>query len=413
MASSLSHQELITLFLAVGILLAYARIFGEIAQRLHQPTVLGEIIAGIFLGPTVFGSFFPQLYQSIFPQSGPVAITLNGVVALAITFFMLVAGIEVELATVLRQGRVAVVIGIAGIIVPFVVGFFSGLLGPEFLGAAEPIHRLSFALFFATAMSITALPVIAKILLDLNQLRSDLGVTIIAAAILNDLIGWLIFAFVLAFVGARADTNIVSTLVLTIAFTVGMLTVGRKIIDRVVAWIEAHASWPGGILGFAFTTTLLCAAFTEAIGLHAIFGAFLFGVALEDSKHLGQRTKSTIEQFVSFVFAPLFFASIGLKVNFVENFDLSLVIFVLLLATIGKVFGCTYAAKKIGLGNQEARAVGYGMNARGAMEIILGLIALNAGIIGQRLFVALVIMALVTSITSGMALKRSFKLIGQ
>jgi mannitol/fructose-specific phosphotransferase system IIA component (Ntr-type) len=150
----------------------------------------------------------------------------------------------------------------------------------------------------------------------------------------------------------------------------------------------------------------MAAAFTEWIGIHAIFGTFLVGVALGDSRHLRVRTRATIEQFVSFIFAPLFFASIGLKVNFLANFDLLLVLIVLAIAIVGKVVGCGLASRLSGLSRRESLAVGFGLNARGAMEIILGLLALQNGLISERLFVALVVMALATSLMSGPFLQR-------
>ena len=189
-----------------------------------------------------------------------------------------------------------------------------------------------------------------------------------------------------------------------------MLTAGRWLINRSLPWIQAHSSWPGGILGFSLSLALFCAAFTEWIGIHAIFGAFIAGIALGDSRHLRERTRATIEQFVSFIFAPLFFAGIGLKVNFVKEFDLLLVITVLIIATLGKVIGCGLAGRMSGMARREAWALGFGMNARGAMEIILGLLALKYGLINERLFVALVVMALATSLMSGPILQHVLRL---
>jgi mannitol/fructose-specific phosphotransferase system IIA component (Ntr-type) len=192
-------------------------------------------------------------------------------------------------------------------------------------------------------------------------------------------------------------------------FAVSMLTVGRWVLHRILPWFQAHLSWPAGVLGMAITLALLFGAFAEWIGIHAIFGSFLVGIALGDSPHLRERTRATLDQFISTVFAPLFFASIGLTVNFVENFALVPVVLVLLIATLGKVLGCTYGAVLAGMNRQEAWAVGFGMNARGAMEIILGLLALEYGVIDQKMFVALVIMALVTSMTSGTLMQRMLK----
>jgi mannitol/fructose-specific phosphotransferase system IIA component (Ntr-type) len=246
--------------------------------------------------------------------------------------------------------------------------------------------------------------------MDLNLYRSDLGMLVVAAAVFNDLVGWIVFAVILGMIGKTNQFSIGMTIFLTLTFAGGMLTIGRWLINRSLPWIQAHSSWPGGILGFSLSLALFCAAFTEWIGIHAIFGAFIAGIALGDSRHLRERTRATIEQFVSFIFAPLFFAGIGLKVNFVKEFDLLLVITVLVIATLGKVIGCGLAGRMSGMARREAWALGFGMNARGAMEIILGLLALQYGLINERLFVALVVMALITSLMSGPILQQVLRL---
>jgi mannitol/fructose-specific phosphotransferase system IIA component (Ntr-type) len=199
--------------------------------------------------------------------------------------------------------------------------------------------------------------------------------------------------------------NIKMTIWLTLGFAAGMLTVGRWLIHRLLPWLQAYSSWPGGVLGFALSLALLSAAFTEWIGVHAIFGAFLAGVAVGDTPHLREQTRNIIREFVSFIFAPLFFASIGLHVNFVAQFDGPLVLVVLVIACLGKVLGCGLGGLASGMRHREAWAAGFGMNARGAMEIILGLLALQYGVIHERMFVALVIMALITSLMSGPAMQ--------
>ena len=406
--SSLSHSEVTAMFLALGLLLASARLLGEVARRYNLPAVLGEIMAGILWGPTIFGTIAPVWSAFLFPRQGGGALALDGLMTLAITLFLLVAGLEVDLSSVWRQGKAALNVGIAGIVGPFAVGFGAAWFFPKMMGREAGADPLIFALFMATALSITALPVIAKTLMDLNLYRSDLGMLVVAAAVFNDLVGWIIFAVILGMIGTGAThtLSIGQTIWLTLGFAFGMLTVGRWMIHRALPWVQAHLSWPGGVLGFALSLALVSAAFTEWIGIHAIFGAFLAGVALGDSRHLRERTRATIEQFVSFIFAPLFFASIGLKVNFLAHFDLELVVAVLVIATIGKVLGCGIAGRMSGLARHEAWALGFGMNARGAMEIILGLLALKYGLIGERLFVALVVMALVTSLMSGPLMQR-------
>jgi mannitol/fructose-specific phosphotransferase system IIA component (Ntr-type) len=200
------------------------------------------------------------------------------------------------------------------------------------------------------------------------------------------------------------------TLWMTVLFTIAMLTVVPWCIHRVLPWIQAHTSWPGGVLGFALSFCLVAAAFTEWIGIHAIFGSFLAGVALGHSTHLRERTRTTIDQFVSFIFAPLFFASIGLKVNFAEHFDLLLTLTVLGLALSGKVVGSALGGRFGGLPWRDALGVGFGMSAQGTMGIILGVLALQYGLINQQVFVSLVVMALVTSLVSGPMLQYILRL---
>ncbi|MCZ7581920.1 MAG: cation:proton antiporter [Deltaproteobacteria bacterium] len=403
------HEGYAVFFLGLGLLLGAARFLGELARRFHQPAVLGEIAAGILLGPTVLGAFAPGLSAFLFPAEGSLGVAMDALMTLSITLFLLVAGMEVDLSLAWRQGRSAVAVGLGGLIVPFGIAYLAGWLWPVFLGAHEVSGRV-FPLFFATAMSISALPVIAKILIDLKMYRTDLGMIITAAAMLNDLVGWIVFAVIIGMVAdAAPGVSVAMTIFLTVGFAATLLTAGRLAIDRVLPFIQAHASWPGGVIGFALAGALVCAALTEAIGIHAVFGAFLFGVALGDSVHLKERTRSTIDQFVSFVFAPLFFASIGLRVDFARHFDPALTAAVLAIAVAGKLIGCRIGGGWSGLPRREIWAVGFAMNARGAMEIILGLLALRYRVIEERMFVALVVMALVTSMAGGVMIERVLK----
>lgn len=403
----MNHGDITTFFLAVAILLGLARILGELCQRFGQPAVLGEIFAGLILGVTVFGRFAPEWQVTLFPNSGAVFIAMKGLSTLALTLFLLVAGLEIDFKGIARQGRAAISVSFFGMIIPFAIGFLSAWYAPSLLGSRADAQNLPFALFMATALSISALPVIAKTLMDLGLYRTDFGVVVMAAALVNDLLGWLVFALILGMIGQGGHgLSFGATVGATLAFSLFMVTVGRRSFDRILPWVQANTTWPGGVLGLAFTSALLGAALTEWIGIHAVFGAFLVGIALGDSKHLQPRTRATIEQFVSFVFAPLFFASIGLHVDFVANFNLRLCLSVLIIATIGKLIGSMIGSRLGGFSRRESLAIGFGMNARGAMEIVLGLLALEVGLISERLFVAIVIMALATSLISGPIMQR-------
>ena len=406
----LAHSELIVLLLSISAMLIISRIFAELGKKLKLPVVMGELIVGIILGPTILGMLYPDVFNYLFPRTGNIPIALDGIFSLSVIMLLFVAGMEVQLSLVLKQGKVAVYTSMFSMVIPFFTGFAVAWFFPEIFSISnEPEPKLLFALFFGTALSISALPVIARILMDMNLFKTNIGMVIIASAMFNDLIGWLIFSFVLSLTNSSMHGEHLS-LWYTVAYILGfglfMLTIGKKIIDKTLPWMQSKLSWPGGVLSISLGICLLSAAFTEAINIHAILGAFIAGIAFGDSVHLREQAREIIHQFVTNFFAPLFFVSIGLKVNFIENFNPLIVAIVLALAFIGKVLGATIGARLGGMSKNHSLAVGFGMNARGAMEIILGTLALNAGLISKPIFVALVIMALVTSLTSGPLMKR-------
>ncbi len=402
----LGHNDLIILLASIGAILIFARIFAELGKKIKMPIVMGEIVLGIILGPTVFGTISIDSFNFCFPKVGAAKIAMDGITNLAVVMLLFVAGMEVQLQIMLKQGKTAIYTSFTSMIIPFILGFGAVWFFPDFFRCV-PERKLVYALFFGIAMAVSALPVITRILMDLNLFKTKIGMVIIAAAIFDDLVGWLIFSFVLSMMGQQGEiTSIWFTIGMILGFGLFMLIIGRWIINRVLPWIQQNLSWPGGVLSISLGFCFLGAAFTEYIGLHAILGAFIVGIALGDSVHLKEREREIIHQFVTNVFAPLFFVSIGLKVNFIANFDWQLVTLVLFLACACKVFGASLGGYLGGLTKRESLAVGFGLNARGAMEIILGTLALNAGLIDEKMFVALVVMALLTSMISGPLMKR-------
>lgn len=409
---SLTHEELLTFFVSLGIMLLLARVVAELGRKLKLPMVMGELIVGIILGPTVLGMLFPDAFDFLFPKDSNLNYAFDGLFKLSVVMLLFVAGMEVQLPMVLKQGKVAIYTSVLSMIFPFATGFLVAWYIPELVGYhAGQTPKWIFALFFGTALSISALPVIAKILMDLNLYKTQIGMIIIAAAMFDDLVGWLVFSLILSLAGTNGGDSI--GIGYTIAYILGfglfMLTIGKNIIDRVLPWMQTKLSWPGGVLGISIGVCLLCAAFTESIGIHAILGAFICGIAIGDSVQLHERAREIIHQFVTNFFAPLFFVSIGLKVNFITNFDAVIVGIVILFACVGKVIGASVGARLGGMTQRQSLSIGFGLNARGAMEIILGTLALNAGIISTPLFVALVIMALFTSLTSGPLIKKFYE----
>ncbi len=406
----LSHDQVVQLLLQISIMLVMGRIFAEIARRLKQPSVVGELIAGIIIGPTVLGMIQPDWFQFLFPVGNTSGVVLAGLVQLSVVMLLFIAGLEVDLRIVWQQGRQSILTSLLGLVVPFIFGFTLPYFFPDFFGIVDLKQHFIFSLFMGTAMAISALPVIVRILMDIGLFKSRMGLLVVASAMVDDVIGWLIFSVILGMIGKGGSMSFISTLSLTIGFTVIMLTIGRNVFNRVLPWVNKKLAWPGGILSLSLALCFMGAAFTEYIGIHAIFGAFIIGVSLGDSEHFSERAKEIVHQFINNIFAPLFFVSIGLRVNFATNFDLALTTIIIVIAFAGKIIGSGLGTR-LGGGFtwRESLAAGFGMNARGAMEIILGIVALENGIINEKIFVSLVIMALVTSMSSGPLMKWMLK----
>jgi len=404
----MGQHDLIIFFLQIGILLAVASVFGRLMRNWHQPPVLGELIGGILIGPTICGHLFPGPYASLFPVEGAVTAAREAVIWLGMLFFLFVAGLEVNLEHLRQRGLSVVLTSLMGIVFPFSLGFGLVLLFPGLWGSHGSGQILILALFIGTALSISALPVIARVLMDIGLMKKGLGVTVLASATVDDLIGWSLFALILSHYlpNNLSGRGFGMTFAMVFGFAALTLTAGRWLGKRGLRWVHSHLTWPGGFIVASTIVVLAAASITEAIGVHAIFGAFLVGVALSQKSEEMERAHDVIQLFAISFFAPLYFASIGLRADFLANFDLPLVLVVLTVACLGKVCGAGLGAWIGGMTLRESLAVGFGMNARGAMEIILASVALDYGLIDQRIFVALVVMALVTSMISGPVMKR-------
>jgi Kef-type K+ transport system membrane component KefB len=399
--NNLSHSELIHLLVQLSVMLAFGRVMAEVARKFKQPAVIGEIVAGLILGPTILGFISPDSFESLFPQTGASVVVLDGFTQVAVVLLLFIAGLEVDLHIVFQQGKQAVSSSFFGLIIPFFLGFIIPYTFPSFFGSTSTTDQLLFALFMGTAMAISALPVIVRIMMDLKLFKTKIGMLVVASAMVDDVIGWMIFSIILGIIGKGGVMSIGNTLLLTVGFTAFMLTIGRGLLNRLLPWVNKKLAWPGGLLSLSMAFCFLAAAFTEFIGIHAVFGAFIIGIALGDSEHMSERAKEIVHQFINNIFAPLFFVAIGLKVNFITNFDPWLTLVILIIAFAGKIIGSGLGTRLGGFTWRESLAAGFGMNARGAMGIILGTVALENGLIDEKVFVSLVIMALVTSMTSG------------
>lgn len=403
----MQQSDILIFFISVALMLLVARVFAEMFRKLKQPGVIGEILAGILLGPTCLGMLAPDTFNFLFRSSAQVLKVMEGLTLLAVVMLLLVSGIEVELTSLRKRGKAALSTAVMGVAFPFVVAFAGTYAFPEYLGKEASINLFHYAMFIGTAMSITALPVVARTLMDMNMFKSEIGTIIIASAMFNDLTGWIIFSFLLSLINIHANSiGLSSTITLLVSFIAFSLLILRKLINYILPYVETKLSYPGATLNIIFVLGFLGAAFTEYIGVHAILGAFIIGVAVGDSVHLKESTREIIQQFITNIFAPLFFVSIGLKINFITNFNAGYVVVFLVLAFVTKVVGCSLGAYWGGMSKDQSLAIGFGMNSRGVMEIVLGLLALQYKLINEQVFVALVIMALVTSLSSAPLMSR-------
>jgi Kef-type K+ transport system membrane component KefB/mannitol/fructose-specific phosphotransferase system IIA component (Ntr-type) len=393
---------------SLAALLGCARLLGEGARRLGLPAVAGEIVSGVLIGRTVLGRFVPQVFAWTFPEGTP-KVLLSGYTTVAVMLLLVVAGLEIDLSVVRKSGRVVLLTSGLGLILPFLLGWGMGFVLPD-SDLADPARRGLHAAFLGIALSISALPVIARTLLDLGLMKTDIGLIILSSAVLDDVIGWIGFSVLSRqFVATDAVSwsHVAVSIVLTALFVAVGLLIVRPIADRLLARFQTSGEAANGsVLSLIMILALLGGAATQALGVHAVFGAFVMGIAIGDSRRLREHTRQTLHEFVTSVFTPVFFGSMALRLDFAAAFDLRLVLTIVAVACVAKVVGCAVGARMTGIAWREATAIGFGMNSRGAMEILLAMLAMEAGIINEKVFVALVIMAVVTSMLSGPALIR-------
>jgi Kef-type K+ transport system membrane component KefB len=402
------HNETLWFLLGLAVLLGVARLLGEVFRRFGFPAVVGEILAGVVLGKTFLGRLVPGVFGALFPD-GPARHMLNGYTTVAVMLLLVVAGIEIDLSVVRRSGRVVLLTSPCGLLLSAALGFGLGMVLPDSV-LPDPSRRAVHAAFLGIALSISALPVIAKTLLDLGLMKTDIGLIILSVSVIDDLVGVMAFSILsrhFTVGGAVSVAQVLTSIASTVLFVAVALIVVRPLADRLIAYTAGRdEAATGRTLSVIAVLAFLGAAATEALGMQALFGGFVMGVAVGDSSRLREHTRQVLTDFVSYVFTPAFFATMALRVDFIAAFNLPLVLVVVFVASVSKIAGCTFGARLSGVGWREATAIGFGLCSRGAMEILLALVALDANIIGQPMFVALVVMAIATSLISGPALVR-------
>ncbi len=400
---SLEEHNILIFLIQIVLLLGFARGLGELFRKWKQPTVTAEIIVGIMLGPTILGRLFPGLHGAIFPRIPIQQGMLETVAWLGVFFLLLEAGLQIDFSSAWRQKGDALKIALSDIILPMAIAFFPFLLvSSVYLVNAD--QRIIFALFMATVSTISALPLTARALHDLNMLKTDLGFLIMSALSVNDIIGWVVFTSVLGIaVHAQVEIwSIVSVLTATIGFTVFCLTIGRNFAEKVISRIVSKGMpEPASSLTFICVFGMVCGAVTHRIGIHALFGFFIAGIAAGGAKALSEKTRNVISQMVYAVFVPIFFASIGLKIDFFSNFDIAIVLLVTSIGIAGRFLGAWLGVAVSNQPKENRLAISIAHTPGGEMAIIIGMIALEVGLVSEPVFVAIIFGAVVSSIAVG------------
>jgi Kef-type K+ transport system membrane component KefB/nucleotide-binding universal stress UspA family protein len=402
----ISSHALLVLLMQLTALLVLARVFAEGARRFGQPAVIGELLAGVLLGPTILGRLAPELSFFLFPPDQAQYHLLEVISWIGMVLLLLLTGIETDVRVMAHLGRASSFASIFGMVVPFASGLAVGWVLPDqFL--ADPAQRGVFAAFLATAMAISALPVIARILIDLDLISRNVGVVTLSAAVVDDTIGWLILS-VIAGIAASSE-QLLREVLLSIAslalFLCAIRWIGYPVLNRTIRYVNERVGLAGADLTVVLAFTFLAAAATEAIGVHAVFGAFVAGLVIRQLPRIRASSLHTLELFVFSALSPVFFAFVGLKVDLYTLSGWQMPVLILSLAIAGKMVGC-YVGGRLGrLGHWESVALGFGMNARGAMGLIVALIGLSLGLLTQEMFATIVLVAVVTSFMAPVTLR--------
>jgi Kef-type K+ transport system membrane component KefB/nucleotide-binding universal stress UspA family protein len=385
----------------IALLITVGRGLGEIMQRLGQPSVIGELLAGLLLGPSMFGWLWPAAQSAIFPPAPEQKALIEGMAQFGILLLLLLTGMETDLKLVRRVGRAAIAISVAGIVVPFCCGFALGQFLPESL-LPHPEQRLVASLFLGTALSISSVKIVAVIVREMNFMRRNVGQIIVAAAVIDDTIGWIIIAiiFSLASRGSLDVWSVAQAVLGTLAFLAVSFTVGRRLVFQLIRWANDHLVSSAAVITVILLLMCGMALTTHLIGVHTVLGAFIAGVLVGESPILTRQIDERLRGLITALFMPVFFGLAGLSADLTVLKDYKLLLLtgaLVLIASLGKFGGAFVGGALGGLSRRESFALASGMNARGSTEVIIATIGLSMGVLSQNLFSMIVTMAILTT----------------
>ena len=383
------------------VLMLVGRLLGEVMSRLRQPSVMGQLIAGLLLGPSLFGLLLPDVQHALFPKNPEQKAMIDGIAQFGILLLLLLAGMETDLKLVRQTGRASLYASLMGIVIPFICGVALGEALPDSM-LPDPEKRLITSLFLGTALSIASVKIVAMVVREMNFMRRIVGQVILASAIIDDSVGWIIVSiiFSLALHGSVEPFSLAQSVIGTIAFMVASLTIGRRAVFFTIRWVNDHL-----VSEFAVVTAILCimgimALITHLIGVHTVLGAFVAGILVGESPILTRHIDEQLRGLITAFFAPMFFGIAGLTADLTIMADPKIALFtvgLVLVASIGKFGGAFLGAELGGLTRREGLALACGMNARGSTEVIIATVGLSMGALNQDLFTMIVAMAVITT----------------
>ena len=391
-------------FLSIAIVLIVARLFGAVATRVGQPRVMGEVIAGLCLGPSLLGLISPNLQAMLFPSD---VLPALGVVAnLGLIFYMFLVGLEVDRGSLKGKVAAAAAISNTSVAVPMLLGIAVALPLYKLVGPDKKF--VAFALFMGVAMSITAFPVLARILAERRMLKRPIGSLAVACAAVDDVTAWFLIALAITIAASGTVGDVLKTIAEAVAYTLFMVLIVRRLLARMSTAFDEVGRMPSGWFAAIVIGVLLSAYVTEEINIAFIFGGFVFGMIMPRHARLNEEVTRRIDDFVVTLLLPVFFVYTGLRTNvgLLDRPELWLITLLLIaVAILGKLAGAAIAARVAGYNWKASAVIGTLMNTRGLTELIVLNLALDAGAISNTLFAMLVIMAVVTTLMAGPLLK--------
>jgi len=398
------HHPLALLLVQIVTIILVARLFGWICMKMRQPSVIGEMIAGIALGPSLLGLYFPEFSAFLFPKES--LGNLQFLSQIGLIFFMYIVGMELDLSVLRKKAHDAVVISHASIIIPFALGIgLSYFIYKEF--APDGVQFSSFALFIAIAMSITAFPVLARIVQERNLQKTKLGTIVITCAAADDITAWCILAAVIAIVKAGSFASSIYVIIMALAYVFLMIKVVRPFLKRIADLQTGKGIMSKSVVAIFFLVLIISAYATEVIGIHALFGAFMAGAIMPENAKFRNIFIEKVEDVALVVLLPLFFVFTGLRteIGLLNHGHLWITAgLIILVAVTGKFIGSALTAKFLRIGWKDSLTIGALMNTRGLMELIVLNIGYDLGVLSPEIFAMMVIMALFTTFMTGPSL---------